>query len=52
MSAAVSLPWASSSGLGHKAFVYYATWHWKRMLERRSQKGRVTWDRMAKIAAR
>src|SRR3954453_13923818 len=33
------------------AFVHYVTWHWKRALGRRSQKGRVTWDRMAKIAA-
>ena len=33
------------------AFVYYVTWYWKRALGRRSQKGRVTWERMAKVAA-
>ena len=34
------------------SFVHYVTWHWKRALGRRSQKGRVTWERMARIAAR
>jgi group II intron reverse transcriptase/maturase len=34
------------------SFVYYVTWHWKRALGRRSQKGRVSWQRMAPIAAR
>ena len=34
------------------SFVYYVTWHWKRALGRRSQKGRVNWQRMARIAAR
>jgi len=34
------------------SFVHYVTWHWKRALGRRSQKGHVTWARMAPIAAR
>ena len=34
------------------AFVHYVTWHWKRALGRRGQKGRMTWERIAKIAAR
>ena len=34
------------------SFVHYVTWHWKRALGRRSQKGRVTWARMAPIVAR
>ncbi len=34
------------------SFVHYVTWHWKRALGRRSQKGYVTWTRMAPIAAR
>jgi hypothetical protein len=32
--------------------MHYVTWHWKRALGRRSQKGHVTWARMAPIAAR
>jgi RNA-directed DNA polymerase len=32
--------------------VHYVTWHWKRALGCRSQKGRVRWERMAPIAAR
>ena len=34
------------------SFQYHVTWHWRRALSRRSQKGRVTWARMEKIAAR
>jgi len=34
------------------SFVHYVTWHWKRALGRRSQKGHVTWTRIAPIAAR
>ena len=33
------------------SFVHYATWHWKRALGRRRQKGHVTWARIAPIAA-
>src|SRR5690349_5490160 len=33
------------------SFVYYVTWHRKRALGRRSQKGHLTWERMASIAA-
>jgi RNA-directed DNA polymerase len=33
-------------------FMHYDTWHWKRALGRRSQKGHVNWTRMAPIAAR
>jgi hypothetical protein len=29
------------------SFVYYVTWRWKRALGRRSQKERVSWERMA-----
>jgi len=31
--------------------VYYVAWYWKRALGRRSQKGRVKWERIAKVAA-
>ena len=31
-------------------FVHFATWHWKRALGRRSQNGRVTWERKASLA--
>jgi hypothetical protein len=34
------------------SFVHYVTWHWRRALCRRSQKGWVSWERMAPIAAR
>ena len=34
------------------SFVHCAAWRWKRALGRRSQKGHVTWTRMAPIAAR
>ena len=34
------------------SFVHYVTWHWKRALGRRIQKGHVTWARMAPTAAR
>ena len=29
------------------SFEHYVTWHWRSALSRRSQKGRVTWARMA-----
>jgi len=34
------------------AFHHWVTWHWKRALSRRSQKGHVTWERMRRIARR
>ena len=34
------------------SFKYHVTWHWRRALSRRSQKGRVTWARIGRIAAR
>jgi hypothetical protein len=34
------------------SFVHYVTWHSKRALGRRSQKGHMTWARMAPISAR
>ena len=34
------------------SFQYHVAWHWRRALSRRSQKGRVTWARMGRIAAR
>jgi RNA-directed DNA polymerase len=34
------------------AFRTQATWHWHRALKRRSQKTRLTWDRMNRLAAR
>ena len=34
------------------SFVHCVTWLWKRALGRRSQKGYLTWARMAPIAAR
>ncbi|MFC7691833.1 group II intron reverse transcriptase/maturase [Paeniroseomonas aquatica] len=34
------------------SFLYHITWHWRRALQRRSQKGWVTWARVRRIAAR
>ena len=34
------------------SFKYHVTWHWRRALSRRSQKGRVTWAQIGRIAAR
>ena len=34
------------------AFRYYVTRHWRFALSRRSQKGRVTWERMSRLARR
>jgi hypothetical protein len=33
-------------------FRYQATRHWRHALSRRSQKGRITWDRMNRLARR
>ena len=34
------------------SFHHFVVWHWQRALSRRSQKGRVTWARMGRIATR
>jgi group II intron reverse transcriptase/maturase len=57
--------WLASVIRGHEAyyavpgnsnavgtFKYHATRHWKHALGRRSQKGRITWERMNRIARR
>ena len=35
-----------------QAFRYHVTRHWRFALSRRSQKGRITWQRMDRLAAR
>ncbi len=35
-----------------RRFRFKVVWHWQRALCRRSQKGRITWDRMKRLVAR
>ena len=35
-----------------RAFRRRVIWHWRQALRRRSQKGRITWKRMRRLAAR
>ncbi len=34
------------------SFRYWLVWRWKRVLDRRSQRGRLRWDRMTRYAQR
>jgi hypothetical protein len=34
------------------SFYYHVTWHWRRMLRRRSQNGRMPWERMKRLIDR
>ena len=57
--------WLRSVGLGHlryygvpmnspalNTFRSQVGWHWRRALSRRSQRGRVRWDRMRRLTGR
>jgi group II intron reverse transcriptase/maturase len=40
------------NGRALSAFRHWVTWHWLRALRRRSQRTRLTWERMGRIAVR